>query len=88
MSLVWFVLGFGMFMSTRASNIIPHWDAAIIIAPIFVLASARWLSTKKANLLTLLGFLLSFNIALWGLFDTGDEIATMLYNLVRSSAIA
>jgi apolipoprotein N-acyltransferase len=86
--LVWFVLGFGIFMSTRASNFIPHWDAAIVIAPVFVLAFARSLPTKKANLLTLLGFLLSFNIALWGLFDMGDEIATMLYNLVRSSAIA
>jgi apolipoprotein N-acyltransferase len=85
---VWFVLGFGLFMSTRASNIIPHWDAAIIIAPIFVLAFARSLSTKKGILLTLLGFLLSFNIALWGLFDTGDEMATMLFGLVRSSAIA
>lgn len=86
--IVWFVLGFGIFMSTRASNFIPHWDAAIVVAPIFVLAFARSLPTKKANLLTLLGFLLSFNIALWGLFDMGDEIATMLYNLVRSSAIA
>ena len=86
--IVWFVLGFGLFMSTRASNIIPHWDAAIIIAPIFVLAFARSLSTKKGILLTLLGFLLSFNIALWGLFDTGDATATMLFSLVRSSAIA
>jgi apolipoprotein N-acyltransferase len=86
--LVWFVLGFGIFMSTRASNIIPHWDAAIVIAPIFVLAFGRSLPTKKANLLTLSGFLLSFNIALWGLFDMGDEIATILFNLVRSSVIA
>jgi apolipoprotein N-acyltransferase len=85
---VWFVLGFGLFMSTRASNFIPHWDPAIIIAPVFVLAFARSLSTKKGILLTLLGFLLSFNIALWGLFDMGDEIATMLFSLVRSSAIA
>ena len=51
---VWFVLGFGLFMSTRASNTIPHWDAAIIIAPIFVLAFARSLSTKNGILLTLL----------------------------------
>jgi len=85
---VWFVLGFGIFMSTRASNIIPHWDAAIIIAPIFILAFTRSLSTRKGNLLTLLGFLLSCNIALWGLFDTGDEVASIVYNLVRSSVLA
>jgi apolipoprotein N-acyltransferase len=75
-------------MSTRASNIIPHWDAAIIIAPIFILAFIRSLSTRKGNLLTLLGFLLSLNIAMWGLFDTGDEVASIIYNLVRSSVLA
>jgi apolipoprotein N-acyltransferase len=85
---VWFVLGFGIFMSTRASNIIPHFDAAIIIAPIFILAFTRSLSTRKGNLLTLLGFLLSCNIALWGLFDTGDEVSSIVYNLVRSSILA
>ena len=83
--LVWFVLGFGMFMSTRASNFIPHFGAAIIIAPIFILAFARSLPTKKANLLTLSGFILSLNIAMWGLFDMGDATATMIYSLVRSS---
>lgn len=75
-------------MSTRASNIIPHFDAAIIIAPIFILAFTRSVSTKKGNLLTLFGFLLSLNIAMWGLFDTGDEVASIIYNLVRSSILA
>jgi apolipoprotein N-acyltransferase len=85
---VWFVLGFGIFMSTRASNFIPHFGAAIIIAPIFILAFTRSLSTKKANLLTLLGFILSLNIAMWGLFDMGDATTTMIYSLVRSSVLA
>jgi apolipoprotein N-acyltransferase len=86
--LVWFVLGFGIFMSTRASNFIPHWGAAIIIAPIFILGFIRSQTTKKGILLTLLGFLLSLNIALWGLFDVGDEAASIIYNLVRSSVLA
>ena len=86
--LVWFVLGFGIFMSTRVSNIIPHFDAAIIIAPIFIVGFIRSLSTTKGIPLTLSGFLLSLNIALWGLFDMGDTVATMLFSLVRSSVIA
>jgi len=86
--LVWFVLGFGIFMSTRVSKFIPSWDAAIIVAPIFILAFARSLPTKRANWLTLLGFLLSLNIALWGLFELDNPILTIVYNVVRSSVIA
>ncbi len=82
---IWFVLGFGMFMSTRTSHFIPHWGPAIIIAPIFILAFGRSLSTKQGNLLTLLGFILSLNIAMWGLYELGDGIATITLNLVRSS---
>jgi apolipoprotein N-acyltransferase len=85
---VWFVLGFGIFMSTRASKIIPFIGAAIIIAPIFILGFIRSQTTKKGIFLTLLGFLLSLNIALWGLFDVGDEVASIIYNLVRSSVLA
>jgi apolipoprotein N-acyltransferase len=84
----WFILGFGIFMSTRASKFIPSWDAAIIVAPIFILAFTRSLPTKKANWLTILGFLLSLNIALWGLFDTGDETSSLIFNIVRSSVLA
>jgi apolipoprotein N-acyltransferase len=83
--LVWFVLGFGMFMSTRASHFIPHWGPAIIIAPIFILAFGRSLSTKQGNLLTVLGFILSLNIAMWGLYDLGDGTTTIILNVVRSS---
>jgi apolipoprotein N-acyltransferase len=82
--LVWFVLGFGIFMSTRASNIIPHFDEAIIIAPIFTLGFIRSLSTKKGIFLTLLGFILSFNIALWGLY--GDEF--LVVGIIMSSMLA
>lgn len=85
---VWFILGFGIFMSTRANKFIPSWGAAIIVAPIFILAFTRSLPTKKANWLTLLGFLLSLNISLWGLFDTGDETSSLIFNIVRSSVIA
>jgi apolipoprotein N-acyltransferase len=85
---VWFILGFGLFMSTRASKFIPSWGAAIIVAPIFILAFTRSLPIKKANWLTLLGFLLSLNIALWGLFDTGDETSSLIFNIGRSSVLA
>ena len=86
--LVWFVLGFGIFMSTRASNIIPHWNAGIVVAPIFILAFGRSLSKRKGNWLTLVGFLLSCNIAMWGLFEMDTPTASMIYNTVRSSIIA
>ncbi len=74
-----------MFMSTRASHFIPHWGPAIIIAPIFILAFGRSLSTKQGNLLTVLGFILSLNIAMWGLYDLGDGTTTIILNVVRSS---
>jgi len=86
--LVWFVLGFGLFMSTRASKFIPSWGAAIVVAPLFILAFTRSLPTKKANWLTFLGFLLSLNIALWGLFDTRDKMSSLIYNIVRNSVLA
>ena len=75
-------------MSSRASIIIPFIGVAIIIAPIFILGFIRSQSTKKGNLLTILGFLLSLNIALWGLFDVGEATSSMIYNLVRSSVLA
>ena len=75
-------------MSSRASKIIPFIGVAIIIAPIFILGFIRLQSTKKGNLLTVLGFLLSVNIALWGLFDVGDGISSIIFNIVRSSVLA
>ncbi len=82
---VWFVLGFGLFMSTRASHFFPHWGPAIIIAPVFILAFGRSLSTKRGNLLTALGFVLSLNVAMWRLYDVGEPIAAITLNVVRSS---
>jgi len=75
-------------MSSRASKIIPFIGVAIIIAPIFILGFIRSQSTKKGILLTVLGFLLSVNIALWGLFDVGDEISSIIFNIGRSSVLA
>jgi len=86
--LISFVFGFGLFMTTRASKFIPHISWAIIIAPILILAFIRSQPTRKGNLLTLLGFILSLNIAMWGLFTTGDPVTTILYNLVRNTVLA
>ena len=88
LSILWFILGFGIFMSSRASKIIPFIGVAIIIAPIFILRFIRAQSPKKGNLLTILGFLLSLNIALWGLFDVGDKTSSIIFNIVRSSVLA
>jgi apolipoprotein N-acyltransferase len=82
---VWFVLGFGLFMSTRASHFIPHWGPAIIIAPVFILAFGRSLSSKRGILLTVAGFVVSLNVAMWRLYDVGDPVATIALNVLRSS---
>jgi apolipoprotein N-acyltransferase len=74
-----------MFMSTRASHFIPHWGPAIIIAPVFVLAFGRSLSSKRGILLTAAGFVLSLNVAMWRLYDVGDPVATIALNVLRSS---
>ena len=86
-SLILFILGFGIFMFSRASKIIPFIldkGIAIIIAPIFILGFIRTQTTKKGIFLTFLGFLLSLNIALWGLY--GNEL--ILFSLVNSSLLA
>jgi len=84
----WFVLGFGIFMFTRMSKLVPTIDIAILIAPIFILRFIRIQPAKQGIWLTLLGFLLSFNIALWGLFEF-DEVSLMtVFSLIRSSLLA
>ena len=78
-------------MFSRASSVIPiiiPRGMAMIIAPVFILGFIRSQTTKKGILLTFLGFLLSLNIALWGLFDVGDEFPMMIFSLVRSSVLA
>ena len=87
-SLILFLLGFVIFMFTRRSEIVPTIQIAILIAPIFILRFIRTQPPKRGILLTLLGFLLSMNIALWGLFDMGDGSTTIIFNLIRSSILA
>ena len=86
--LVWFILGFGIFTFTRKSKIVPTIPIAILIAPIFILKFSRGRLTARGNLLTLLGFILSINIGLWGLFDLQDGALSLFFNLFRSSLLA
>jgi len=83
-----FLLGFGLFMFCRRSDILPMIPAMIIVAPIFILRFSRTLPPGRSMLLTLLGFVLAFNIALWGIFDMGDPMLSLVFNVIRSSMIA
>ena len=83
-----FLLGFGLFMFCRRSDILPMIPAMIIVAPIFILRFSRTLPPWRSMLLTLLGFVLAFNIALWGIFDMGDPVLSLVFNVIRSSMIA
>ena len=85
-SIALFLLGFGIFMFSRRSELFPTLGCAIIIAPIFIL---RFIRTQEhhALALTFLGFLLSLNIALFGLFDIGKGFGTLALNLIRSSLL-
>ena len=86
--LILFLLGFGIFLFTRQSNIFPFINLAIIIAPVFILRFIRSLNTKNGRFLTILGFVLSMNISLWGLFDFDDESVGFIYNIIRSFLLA
>ncbi len=88
LSIVWFVLGFGIFIFTRMSKLIPTIPIAILIAPIFILRFIRIQPAKRGILLTLLGFLLTINIALWGIFDMGGDTASLIFNVIRSTLLA
>jgi len=87
-NVLWFFLGFGIFMFTRRSEIVPTIGIAILIAPIFILHFIRTQTTNKGILLTCFGFILSLNIALWGLFELSDESLSLGINLLRSSLLA
>ncbi len=87
-SVVLFLLGFTLLMFTRRSEIVPTIPITILIAPIFILRFIRTQSTKKGLILTFIGFLLSMNIALWGLFDLSDTSTMLIFDLLRSSLIA
>jgi apolipoprotein N-acyltransferase len=81
--LAWFVLGFGIFIFTRMSKLVPTIPIAILIAPVFVLRFSRTQPVERGNLLTLLGFYLSINIGLWWLYETNT-----LFNAVKILLLA
>jgi apolipoprotein N-acyltransferase len=81
---LWFLLGFGIFMFSRTSKILPFVGIAIIVAPIFILGFVRTQTPKKGIFLTILGFILSFNIALWGLY--GGEF--LIFGVISSAMLA
>ena len=58
---LWFFLGFGIFMFTRRSEIVPTIGIAIISAPIFTLGFIRTQTTKKGIFLTFLGFISDYS---------------------------
>ncbi|NPD46130.1 carbon-nitrogen hydrolase family protein [Lentimicrobium sp. S6] len=86
--IVYFLLGFGIFMFTRLSNLVPFINIAILIAPIFILRFIRTQPRKKGVWLTLLGFILSMNIALWGLFNFDEVWMTIVFGGIRSTLLA
>jgi apolipoprotein N-acyltransferase len=83
-----FLLGFVTLMFTRRSEIVPTINIAILIAPVFILRFIRTQPARRGIILTLLGFLLSMNIALWGLFDISNKSIMLVFDLIRSSLIA
>ena len=76
LSVLWFVLGFGIFIFTRMSKLVPTIPVAILIAPVFILRFIRTQPARRGILLTLLGFLVTINIGLWGIFDISRAVST------------
>jgi len=85
---LYFLLGFGIFMFTRLSKWLPSIDLAILVAPVFILRFIRTQPAGRGIWLTLLGFVLSMNLALWGLFELDDPVMTIAYSLIRSTLLA
>jgi apolipoprotein N-acyltransferase len=81
--LAWFILGFGIFVFTRMSKLVPTIPIAILIAPVLILRFSRTLPVRRGNLLTLFGFYLSINIGLWWLYETNT-----LFNAVKNLLLA
>ena len=86
--IIYFILGFGIFMFTRLSKLVPSIDIAFLLAPIFILRFIRTQPAKRGIWLTLLGFMLSMNIALWGLFEFDEKWMTVVFGMIRSSVLA
>jgi len=87
-SIILFLLGFGLFMFTRYSTFLPGIHVMLLIAPIFILRFIRTQPLGRGILLTLLGFLLAFNISLWGLFQFDNASFAKYFSLIRSSMLA
>ncbi len=83
-----FVAGFGLFMLCRRSDFLPYMPVMIIVAPVLILRFSRTQPLLRSMVLTTLGFVLAFNIALWGVFDMGDPTLSLVFNAVRSTIIA
>lgn len=83
-----FILGFGIFIFTRLSKLVPTIPIAILISFILILRYNRTQTTGKAIWTTLVGFILAINIGLWGLFDLGGDISSLMFNLIRSTLLA
>jgi apolipoprotein N-acyltransferase len=81
--LAWFILGFGIFVFTRMSKLVPTIPIAILTAPVFILRFSRTQPVRRGNLLTLFGFYLSINIGLWWLYETNT-----LFNAVKILLLA
>lgn len=88
LSILWFLLGFAIFVFTRMSNIVPTIPVAILIAPVFILRFNRSQPAARGNILTLLGFIVSINVGLWGLFTMEDGFFSLVFNVLRSSLLA
>jgi len=87
-TLILFILGFGIFVFTRLSMLVPTIPVAILISFVFVLRFSRSQPAGRGIWLTLLGFILSINIGLWGLFEIGGGVSSLLFNLIRSTLLA
>ena len=81
--LAWFILGFGIFIFTRMSKLVPTIPISILIAPVFILRFTRTQPVGRGNLLTLFGFYLSLNIGLWWLYELNT-----LFNAVKILLLA
>ena len=87
-SAVLFLFGFGLFVFTRRSELVPTLPLAIILAPVFIIRFSRTQPLLRATLLTILGFVVSIAVSLWGLFELGDDALEMVFNGARSILIA
>ena len=88
-SIILFLLGFGIFLFTRMSKLVPTIPIAILISFVLILRFIRTQPAGRGILLTLLGLFISMNIGLFGLFEVGGgDFNSLLFNLIRSSLLA